>query len=1707
MAEETNEVIDIPTGDGIFSTVPIISFEKSESDELVKIYGADKAESAIAENVAQELSLDFPNVFNYKQLKDGTAPLFNFSPETKDLAPADRSMTDRDILDQFSNLKNVGFFEGLTREVTKMAPSAAGTLAGFKLGAKLTAPIPPVNPLAIAVKYGVPVITGAIGAFGGFRVGDEFSDLLLGEEKAVTPSQSAAYEAGKTVGGGLAWLPMPFMVPKTISMGASTYLDNLGSMILKDPKKSYLEGFPEVSGKIVDKFLKTGKGPKTARFARSSEQLLGKIGTEFSKRPKTMAAAETVSVVGAGSGAYVAESSDPGAAGTRFALEMAGGILPQVGFTQLIKYIPQIRSTIKEAGGFKNYFKEGFQSAARGFGENRQLSGTRRILEILETQGDDVDALIKALNDKDIVDIDGKPLDLTSAQKTGNTTLMAIENSIAQSTEGLAKQAREKNKLANKAIRNVIFALKRTGQPELLIAAAKLQEGRFNQYLTQKLANSTDRLLEARSRLKGDNPKGNRELSASIFELAGTQLNKARDEEKRLYRDIGNLEITSFLNSQGNPTDKPNFIKYFENVLPKTPEAKAEFLKDLGSFQNFVNRKKIELGLEEVTSGTTSNRVAEFDKVIEAIKAKGVQPRRTDNLVLNEVDLARKDLEFGELEELDAGQLTTLLERIRSKPPENLNDVFRKGQTQEARRDRTKIFNNQKARHKDALNLVNTYRQRKIEQTSTLVSEGVDELKPLTVTEIRDMRSLALSKGKALMASGEASKARVAYGFAESLLDDLNGAPEGLNAAFDTARGYSKALNDVYTRAFAGNVLAKSKTGAQRQSPELLHKNLMTADADVSYLRIKQIEDIGNFAKEQGIDGAEETISTINGTIDSILRNARSEAFTEMPDGQVVLNQKKLQAWMVKNEELLETFPNLKADLQDTTTANNLLSGWVTKGKNIQKNIKNQITYRNITEQANPVEAVLKAYNHRYPIKALNSLIKPVRGNPEALAGLKSSVLEWALTKGGKTSESFSPREVYQTLYTKIPKVLDDTSIMDHMLRNDVINKSESGSLKKLLTEMIKLEASEVAGTLDTLENAGPILDFYLRVTGSALGTRMQALIPGQSGSGALVAAGAGSKALRRIFQDIPASMKTDVMTEVMSNPKLLATLLKKAQTDPEKLKLSKRLGQIFTEAGFFVTGGRQTIIRAAPSAIRAIETEEYDPIAEEQPIREQSSVQPGIAKGTPTTQLSSNEPFLSGLNTAPAGGGTSSAAPANPNQRSQYASLFPNDIISGMIQPTATMAEGGAVPPREVDIKGQPHMLAYITPKEGGILQLMGGSGRPGPMGIPSFYSNDAQASTEGPGDGPSDSDFGGFSNYSPVDNNTISNQEDLGSGRYGVTQVAFSKGPKAGQTVSIYGRNSQKQTDSRRDAESIRDAMMNNNNPNVNKMNLFTVNKNPVTRGLQKTSIYGPKGPNVDTIQSLIDSINVQNARDAKDAAQQPSLMDSLMSGINIGNVNVSPGMVGTGYGVNFGTTFAKGGSVQDEDDVQDYSDVDTSQSMSGDYTGSKTSGMDDDVKAQVQTSMAQRRGVSGIGDLGVTPSLYMKVRGATNTNPFPNSIASQLGRQFGFNVDYTKQYGGGAAGRQRVAEINQLRYDQAFDPDRFKAGDFELGASTTLGPVGKKPSTSGIAQLMQNAPYIGSIMKMFPKDTLPYNHPEMIKARKAAAMNAKKPFYDIF
>ena len=54
-----------------------------------------------------------------------------------------------------------------------------------------------------------------------------------------------------------------------------------------------------------------------------------------------------------------------------------------------------------------------------------------------------------------------------------------------------------------------------------------------------------------------------------------------------------------------------------------------------------------------------------------------------------------------------------------------------------------------------------------------------------------------------------------------------------------------------------------------------------------------------------------------------------------------------------------------------------------------------------------------------------------------------------------------------------------------------------------------------------------------------------------------------------------------------------------------------------------------------------------------------------------------------------------------------------------------------------QVNIKDQPHNLAWINEAEQALLKDLGGSGRPGPMGIPAYFSEGSDDNDEGEGEG----------------------------------------------------------------------------------------------------------------------------------------------------------------------------------------------------------------------------------------------------------------------------------------------------------------------------------------------------------------------------------
>jgi hypothetical protein len=133
------------------------------------------------------------------------------------------------------------------------------------------------------------------------------------------------------------------------------------------------------------------------------------------------------------------------------------------------------------------------------------------------------------------------------------------------------------------------------------------------------------------------------------------------------------------------------------------------------------------------------------------------------------------------------------------------------------------------------------------------------------------------------------------------------------------------------------------------------------------------------------------------------------------------------------------------------------------------------------------------------------------------------------------------------------------------------------------------------------------------------------------------------------------------------------------------------------------------------------------------------------------------------------------------------------------------------------------------------------------------------------------------------------------------------------------------------------------------------------------------------------------------------------------------------------------------------------------------------------------------------------YTTMRGATATNPFPESFFSQM---FGAeNVNYTN-----IIGSDRIAEINDLRYNQATGGmsnrtgantgKPYQMGDYYIGQPTQMGTVKEVPQT-GIMSVMNNLPYIGAISSVMGRNRgLPENDPRRIAMMEEQTKSANDP-----
>jgi hypothetical protein len=1189
------------------SNAPFASISKEELDSIALLFKDKKINFVpeFARQISGELAVENPD-FSYENLSSGTGPFFdlNKSEAIRNASPELRALSDRDIIEQFTvdpegrPLTKATYAEGFFRDIIPQGGGFAGAVTGAKVGAKV--PGPP------QVKLMSSLVSGVLGGLGLYEAGNLATDALMGKERPLLPGEKIEYEKGRTTAGVVPWLLLPWTLSKEVSLGTAAYLKNLA------------EG---------------SKTPGGVKLAQKAENFLQKIGQEGRAKPIRTTTIE--GVIGAGQvvGAGFAEKNFEDSGIARILSETGGGIGASVianPALNIFKYGGELYKVVK--GLSDDISKRGFKSVVGNpLKLKRQNLAVNKIINILEKEALDVVELPekfteKALNSlpssqriireqerdeylkkaqqeyvnliidnlasddlaKDLIDDAGNPINLTAGQRGGSASLLAIEKSLDNLGQGLGSERRVASTKAIAALRNTILTLAQTDDKNATKLAADIAEKVFSSSMQNQLEIATRRIIDSAEKVYGKNPESNLIISERLFDVINLELGLARRQEKLLWNAVPEINITSFLDPDGNTIDVPEFIRAFDNI-GTTPEYVEELIKGIPGFAKFVARKKKELGID--VTDVVEDQLSLFDDVAE---------------------------------------------------------------------------------------------------------EAVEEA-GVTTKELSEMRSLMLDYARNL--TDQPNKARIAYDMADALLSDLNNAPDvdaDWRIAYDMARSYSRALNDTYTRAFGGEVLAKKRSGAEKTAPELLAKRLLQGGNDPTYLRIEQINDIGRFAEEYGLEGAEETVGTLAGLTETILRNARKASFD--PETGAI-NPKTLKKWLNDNADLMNQFPALKRDLEKAETANVLLDQTKKVHKERIAKIKSQISFMDLlsNEIDSPTLVVSKALTSKKPLTGLNELARivdnpalPENVREQAKNGLKASVLDYAFTRaGGSHSGNLRPSVIYDSFFRPIKNSINQISLAEWLRSKKLITEGEVENLRSMLGDMVKYEVSETIGDAENIvEGAGPMLDLYLSITGSALGTRLQRLMGGE-GPGSLIAAGRGAQAMRQAFINVPQGLQIDVMTELMSNPRLLAEFMRKPKSARESLRIRERLSQTLFNLGLSPAKTlpapvfRETMEddverlylpgeepkRDIPGIDSPLVQRERSPVV--QTVSARSPVAPTDGAGTPEPR-----PFIvaqmptaqqpSAPQARPSG--SSGVASSSSALRARYKNDYPNDIVSSLI-------------------------------------------------------------------------------------------------------------------------------------------------------------------------------------------------------------------------------------------------------------------------------------------------------------------------------------------------------------------------------------------------------------------------------------------------------
>jgi len=1214
-------------------------------------------------------------------LKNGTHPILDQLDRYKGLAPDQRQISDEEILTLFTNVEDFGKFDpaddsffipeakAIATSAARQIPEAIGAAAGFKTGLATVTPIvaliPPLGLPGLAAKGIVYGIGGIGGAILGALAAGEAEDALIGEADPVIPSLEPHYRGAETAMIALSMLASPWKLFSSVPKAKTGAIE-------------FLENFKNVSsGKFTD--VADQAFQLAARDAGLSERAAAKLFEKAQNARKV--ASERGEMFGGALGKDLGFTKfnpagylfDPrkGPVGTR----VVGGI--ESGIEK------SLAAARDKPGRF--LFAEGAVAGASGLGaaiaqEAAPYDETARF------GGELIGSLVI-------------PIPAQLAVDSGPELMRGVFRTMREwwgtATDETARQGIMRGKLEKDVGKRIISALQKSQEYEPRIDP---QTGEVIETAEEQLNRFIAALGEAAAvERKGPDGKPVQLTVADLATMEGLPFSptmqtiqqelakssadlRAATGTGREELQAGAINAVRALASTGDPAALAMAARiqqglFEQNILDNLDNAVANLMTAAG---RVLGREPGELSQRGDLSG-------KLYKVLEnQIDLSKTRERRLWSEVKN---FRLTEFYAPNGRRINQPNVLQLLGRPSSRGGLNFSSKGSQGE-----------LNTALGKYKDDLDDLAQYFQ-----------DGQGR-NPATAQKFFEMRSGLMNKAAQLRKAGDIVNAQRLDKINDALLRDLTGQRDGASEAYNTARAYTFARNNVFTRSFLSDLQGVDRNRGLILDPKNLLDEAFRGGNLSTARRFDQIRAAGRFLIDEA-GFTEEAVRAMDA--DELMSAALRDSLSKVVDKKsipnpanpnemietFVVNPTKLETWKKQpgTKELFALIPDLEADLATAQSAQRAFDGTV---DDIALRIKpSEAARRGMTDEQltdhygtkafhwvlqyeDPGKAVAQALAAEKPSLALNALYRMVNEadykgadftKEQALQGLKSAIFNNALRKANNTVGLPNGEVLQRELFTQIPGVdpRAKLSMSDFLIRKGLATEDEMAEVQKMVKTIRGIDEAFATNNFENVLFKNPSMAklFYVRIAGATAGAAAQNQLKKFLGmpqmSGGLIAEQTGSDLVQRLLLRGPETQRIKIMTQMFSNPKLLAEVMKEIQDAKMKDRVLNRITKIVDPLA------RQTG-RRLPIGIRAVDeelTEEYE--APEQaappppPVRQQTLPPPNQQGAlVPPAQLPTQ-----GGGAAPSPVQQASAAPqrppiqsSGPVDRTRYAALFPED-------------------------------------------------------------------------------------------------------------------------------------------------------------------------------------------------------------------------------------------------------------------------------------------------------------------------------------------------------------------------------------------------------------------------------------------------------------